>query len=89
MTTAMPLARYGAAEGALASGFIIAELHHLAGHDHYLGPAARQEYWPNSNSPFGARHFASAEVAAAIPANAAAETNNPKFRWFNSVLQSD
>lgn len=33
MTTAAPLARYGAIEGALASGFATAELHHLAGHD--------------------------------------------------------
>ncbi|TCN34064.1 hypothetical protein EV184_102375 [Sinorhizobium americanum] len=33
MTTAAPLARYGAVEGALASGFATAELHHLAGHD--------------------------------------------------------
>ncbi|MER8923823.1 MULTISPECIES: hypothetical protein [unclassified Mesorhizobium] len=29
MTTAKPLARYGAIEGALASGFATAELHHL------------------------------------------------------------
>ncbi|RWA59247.1 MAG: hypothetical protein EOQ28_33220 [Mesorhizobium sp.] len=34
MTTAVPLARYGAVEGALASGFITAELHHLAGVRH-------------------------------------------------------
>ncbi|RUW02299.1 MAG: hypothetical protein EOR88_32045 [Mesorhizobium sp.] len=33
MTTAAPLARYGAIAGALASGFATAELHHLAGHD--------------------------------------------------------
>ncbi|RWD74467.1 MAG: hypothetical protein EOS37_02345 [Mesorhizobium sp.] len=33
MTTATPLARYGAVEGALASGFATAELHHSAGHD--------------------------------------------------------
>lgn len=33
MTTAVPLARYGAVEGALASGFITALIHHLAGHD--------------------------------------------------------
>ncbi|MDG4897488.1 hypothetical protein P9272_28470 [Mesorhizobium sp. WSM4976] len=33
MTTAMPLARYGAAEGALASGFATAELHHVWGRD--------------------------------------------------------
>ncbi|PBB86626.1 hypothetical protein [Mesorhizobium sp. WSM3876] len=33
MTTAAPLARYGAIEGALASGFATAELHHFAGHD--------------------------------------------------------
>ncbi|BCM17642.1 hypothetical protein MJ8_14080 [Mesorhizobium sp. J8] len=33
MTTAAPLTRYGAIEGALASGFATAELHHLAGHD--------------------------------------------------------
>jgi hypothetical protein len=30
MTTATPLARYSAVEGALASGFATAELHHLA-----------------------------------------------------------
>jgi hypothetical protein len=29
MTTAKPLARYSAVEGALASGFATAELHHL------------------------------------------------------------
>ncbi|AZO66368.1 hypothetical protein EJ075_16515 [Mesorhizobium sp. M6A.T.Cr.TU.016.01.1.1] len=29
MTTAKPLARYSAIEGALASGFATAELHHL------------------------------------------------------------
>ena len=34
MTTAKPLARYSAVEGALASGFATAELHHLSGHDH-------------------------------------------------------
>jgi hypothetical protein len=34
MTTAKPLARYGAIEGALASGFVTAKLHHAAGHDH-------------------------------------------------------
>jgi hypothetical protein len=28
-----PLARYGAVEGALASRFVTAELHHPAGHD--------------------------------------------------------
>ncbi|TPK85730.1 hypothetical protein FJ936_09355 [Mesorhizobium sp. B2-4-13] len=33
MTTAAPLARYGAVEGALASGFATAELHHLWGRD--------------------------------------------------------
>ncbi len=34
MTTARrSLARYGAVEGALASGFVTAELHHPAGHD--------------------------------------------------------
>ena len=33
MTTATPLARYSAVEGALASGFATAELHHLSGHD--------------------------------------------------------
>ncbi|MER9708464.1 hypothetical protein NKJ10_30645, partial [Mesorhizobium sp. M0204] len=31
MTTAKPLARYSAIEGALASGFATAELHHLFG----------------------------------------------------------
>ncbi|MER8607170.1 hypothetical protein NKH48_26255 [Mesorhizobium sp. M1233] len=33
MTAAKPLARYGAVEGALASGFATAELHHVWGHD--------------------------------------------------------
>ncbi|UTU53107.1 MULTISPECIES: hypothetical protein [Mesorhizobium] len=33
MTTAKPLARYSAIEGALASGFATAELHHLWGRD--------------------------------------------------------
>jgi hypothetical protein len=33
MTAAPPLARYSAVEGALASGFAIAELHHYTGHD--------------------------------------------------------
>ena len=33
MTAASPLARYSAVEGALASGFAIAELHHLRGRD--------------------------------------------------------
>ncbi|RVP54841.1 hypothetical protein CN071_30290, partial [Sinorhizobium meliloti] len=32
-TTAPPPAHYGAVEGALASGFATAELHHLWGHD--------------------------------------------------------
>ncbi|MDP9629000.1 UNVERIFIED_ORG: hypothetical protein J2W85_001061, partial [Ensifer adhaerens] len=31
--TAPPPAHYGAVEGALASGFATAELHHLWGHD--------------------------------------------------------
>lgn len=38
MTTATPLARYGAVEGALASGFATAQLHHLWGRD--LTPCA-------------------------------------------------
>jgi hypothetical protein len=33
MTTAKPLARYSAIDGALASGFATAELHHLLGRD--------------------------------------------------------
>ena len=33
MTTATPLAHYGAVEGALPSGFATAELHHVVGHD--------------------------------------------------------
>ncbi|AWI61431.1 hypothetical protein AB395_00006254 (plasmid) [Sinorhizobium fredii CCBAU 45436] len=33
MTTATPLARYGAIEGALASGFATAQLHHWWGRD--------------------------------------------------------
>jgi hypothetical protein len=36
MTAAPPLARYSAVEGALASGFVTAELHHAVGHDHLL-----------------------------------------------------
>jgi hypothetical protein len=35
MTTAKPLARYRAIEGALASGFVTAKLHHAAGHDQH------------------------------------------------------
>jgi len=38
MTTDLPLARYSAVNGALASSFVIAELHHLTGHD--LWPCA-------------------------------------------------
>jgi len=33
VTTAKPLARYRAVEGARASGFAIPQLHHRAGHD--------------------------------------------------------
>jgi len=33
MTTEMLLARYSTISGALVSGFVIAELHHLLGHD--------------------------------------------------------
>ncbi|RJT28643.1 hypothetical protein D3227_33940 [Mesorhizobium waimense] len=33
MTTDTPLTRYSATNGALASGFVTAELHHLMGHD--------------------------------------------------------
>jgi hypothetical protein len=33
MTAATPLARYGAVEGARASGFATAELHHVWGRD--------------------------------------------------------
>ncbi|SFP87099.1 hypothetical protein SAMN03159463_05038 [Mesorhizobium sp. NFR06] len=43
MTTAALLARYGAIEGALASGFATAELHHLAGHDRHLAERALHE----------------------------------------------
>ncbi|MEI9405813.1 hypothetical protein O7A05_27150 [Mesorhizobium sp. Cs1330R2N1] len=39
MTTAAPLARYGAIEGALTSGFATAELHHLAGNDRSMTKA--------------------------------------------------
>ncbi|TPM26891.1 hypothetical protein [Mesorhizobium sp. B2-3-5] len=38
MTTAAPLARYGAVEGALASGFATAELHHVWGRDRTATP---------------------------------------------------
>lgn len=41
MTTHTPLTRYSAINGALASGFIIAELHHLMGHDR--GPRPQME----------------------------------------------
>ncbi|MER9820231.1 hypothetical protein [Mesorhizobium sp. M0129] len=37
MTTAKPLARYSAIEGALASGFATAELHHLWERDRFVG----------------------------------------------------
>jgi len=43
MTTATPLARYGAVEGALASGFATAQLHHLWGRDRRL-PSKRLEF---------------------------------------------
>jgi hypothetical protein len=44
MTTAKPLARYSAIEGALASGFATAELHHLWGRDpQMLRPAATSQ----------------------------------------------
>lgn len=33
MTTDTPLTRYSATNGALASGFVTPELHHLMGHD--------------------------------------------------------
>ncbi|MBB3320347.1 hypothetical protein FHT77_006266 [Rhizobium sp. BK181] len=33
MTAASPLARYGAIENALTSGFATVDLHHSAGHD--------------------------------------------------------
>ncbi|PWK76415.1 hypothetical protein C8K44_102407 [Aminobacter sp. AP02] len=33
MTTDTPLTRYGAANGALASGSVTVQLHHLMGHD--------------------------------------------------------
>ena len=55
MTTAKPLARYSAVEGALASGFATAELHHLSGHDpnNLIGIAAGkqpvQEYFLDSH----------------------------------------
>ncbi|RWK47580.1 MAG: hypothetical protein EOR48_31970 [Mesorhizobium sp.] len=44
MTTAKPLARYSAIEGALASGFATAELHHLWGRD--LKPGGLQGLSP-------------------------------------------
>ncbi len=45
MTTAKPLARYSAVEGALASGFATAELHHLSGHDRAMSVS---EQWRRS-----------------------------------------
>ncbi|SJM28008.1 hypothetical protein BQ8482_100204 [Mesorhizobium delmotii] len=39
MTAATPLARYSAVEGALASGFATADLHHAVGHDRLAGKA--------------------------------------------------
>jgi hypothetical protein len=41
MTTHTPLTRYSATNGALASGFIIAELHQLMGHDPLLWQIAK------------------------------------------------
>lgn len=41
MTTDKPLTRYSATNGALASGFITAELHHPMGHDHGQPPRNR------------------------------------------------
>ncbi|MDX8462375.1 hypothetical protein [Mesorhizobium humile] len=38
MTTDTPLTRYRVTNGALASGFVTAELHHLMGHDRYEWP---------------------------------------------------
>jgi hypothetical protein len=39
VTTVKPLVRYSAVEGALASGFATAELHHQLGHDPRTGLA--------------------------------------------------
>jgi hypothetical protein len=57
MTTAKPLARYRAIEGALASGFVTAKLHHAAGHDR-TSPSitsliAPKEYGDAQNRPRG------------------------------------
>ncbi|WP_352955076.1 hypothetical protein [Mesorhizobium sp. M1322] len=38
MTTDTPLTRYSATNGALASGFVAAELHHLMGYDQEIAP---------------------------------------------------
>lgn len=43
MTTDMPLARYSAVNGALTSGFVIAELHHLTGRDPKALPAPKKQ----------------------------------------------
>ena len=43
MTRAKPLTRYRAIEGALASGLVTAQLHHLWGHDQRVGVAG--EVW--------------------------------------------
>ncbi|TIR37549.1 MAG: hypothetical protein E5X64_11470 [Mesorhizobium sp.] len=52
MTTAKPLARYSAIEGALASGFATAELHHLWGRDHLL-PYPHSTLWDMRQCPSG------------------------------------
>ncbi|MEI9417443.1 hypothetical protein O7A61_21530, partial [Mesorhizobium sp. Cs1321R2N1] len=52
MTTAKQLARYSAVEGALASGFATAELHHLWGRDPMTGSSGRHLRWkPGINQP--------------------------------------
>ncbi len=55
MTTAPPPAHYGAVEGALASGFATAELHHLWGHDPRLFSEAAMPvvHWNEKSRPAG------------------------------------
>ncbi|WP_287308264.1 hypothetical protein [Mesorhizobium sp.] len=50
MTAAAPLARYSAVEGALASGFAIADLHHAVGHDPEFWRKEFQNRYPVQDS---------------------------------------
>ncbi|MCS3741295.1 hypothetical protein FHX16_003273 [Rhizobium sp. BK661] len=57
MTAASPLARYGAIENALTSGFATADLHHSAGHDpngRRTGGCLAEHEPSNRSMPIGA-----------------------------------